>query len=60
MKHVHLETTDKQLVVVGGGLKRVTVGDEELLRGVTHKLSFQVTGSVTSVQDYGATVCSGP
>lgn len=59
MKHVHLKTINKQLVVVGGGLKRVTVGDEEL-RGVTHKLSFQVTGSVTSVQDYGATVCSGP
>lgn len=56
-----MKTSNMQLVVVVvGDLKGVTVGHEELLRGVTHKLSFQVTGSVTSVRDYGAIVSSGP
>lgn len=61
MRRGHLKTSNMQLVVVVvGDLKGVTVGHEELLRGVTHKLSFQVTGSVTSVRDYGAIVSSGP
>lgn len=30
------------------------------LRGVTPKLSFQPAGSLSSVQDYGATSCGSP
>lgn len=38
----------------------LTAGHGELLGSVTHKLSFQVSDSIKSVQDYGATEHSAP
>lgn len=38
----------------GGGRDDMRAGDDTL-RGVTSKLLFQPTGSVSSAQDYGAT-----
>lgn len=54
-----LKPLNMQHIVADFGLKSVTARHRKFLE-VTHKLSFQVSDSIKSMQDYGATEHSAP
>lgn len=60
ISHGCLKPLNRQQVVARWSESGLTAGHGELLGSVTHKLSFQVSDSIKSVQDYGATEHSAP